>query len=310
MEEDSLLHLSQKAAECGHLENKLQALQDQRRVVDQTAVSLQVDYRLEQEDVEKLEGRSLTNYFFQVIGKMDDKLDQQRQEAYAAKVKLDAAQAHLAGIDHDIQEILEQLHEGRIAKAQYRQELEKKRALIRHSGSTAGEELLAMEERMAGLKAQKKEIQEAISAGIQARTMAERILDALSSADDWNTWDMLGGGGIITHMAKYSHLDDAQDMVQALQSRLRRYQTELADIQISADLQVSVDGFLRFADYFFDGLFVDWAVGDRIDRSQGEVRKVERQIERMQSRLSQLESDVDREMELLKEQMDRLVVQA
>jgi len=33
-------------------------------------------------------------------------------------------------------------------------------------------------------------------------------------------------------------------------------------------MQVNVDGFLRFADYFFDGLFADWAVLDRINQSQ------------------------------------------
>ena len=37
----------------------------------------------------------------------------------------------------------------------------------------------------------------------------------------------------------------------------RRFKTELADVEITADLQITVDGFLKFADFFFDGLFTD-----------------------------------------------------
>lgn len=52
-----------------------------------------------------------------------------------------------------------------------------------------------------------------------------------------------------------------------LQSQLRAFRTELADVTISADFQVNIDGFLRFADYVFDGIFADWAVLDRINQA-------------------------------------------
>ena len=88
---DTLFELQQKVAMKPSLEAKLRELQNQRREYDREVVSLRVAFRKEQEDVEKLEGRSLANYFFQVVGKLDEKLDQERREAYAAKVKLDAA---------------------------------------------------------------------------------------------------------------------------------------------------------------------------------------------------------------------------
>ena len=40
----------------------------------------------EQLDVERLERRSLTNYFYQVVGKLDDKLTKEKKEAYEAKL--------------------------------------------------------------------------------------------------------------------------------------------------------------------------------------------------------------------------------
>ena len=214
---DILTELQQKVAMRPALEAKLRELQNQRREYDREVISLRVAFRKEQEDVEKLEGRSLANYFFQVVGKLDEKLDQERREAYAAKVKLDAAERELAGIEADISEIQAQLNEIRVAEVQYKEELEKKRAMLKASGTTAADQIIEIEQKIAALEAQKKEIKEAISAGYSARSVADRILSELESADGWNTWDMFGGG-IITHMAKHSHLDEAQDLVSQLQS--------------------------------------------------------------------------------------------
>ncbi len=303
-----LTELQQKVAMKSALETKLRELQNQRREYDREVISLRVDFRTEQEDVEKLEGRSLANYFFQVVGKLDEKLDQERREAYAAKVKLDAAERELAGIESDIAEIQTQLNEIRVAEAQYKEELEKKRAALKASGTADADQMVDIEQKIVVLEAQKKEIKEAISAGYSARGTADRILSELESADGWNTWDMFGGGGIITHMAKHSHLDEAQDLVSDLQSKLRRFKTELADIQINANMQVNIDGFLRFADYFFDGLFADWAVGDKISQSMNSVSSTKSQISRTLDKLNEMEKAANQGVEKLKTQLDDLVV--
>ena len=307
---DTLYELRKKVAMKSSVETKLRELQNQRKIYDREVISLRIDFRKEQEDVERLEGRSLANYFFQVVGKLDEKLDQERQEAYAAKVKLDAAERELAGIESDISDIQVQLNEIRIAEAEYQDGLKKKRAVLRTSGLETDEQIMDLEQKIAAMEAQKREIKEAISAGYSARATADRILSELNSADNWNTWDMFGGGGIITHVAKHSHLDSAQDLVSELQSKLRRFKTELADIRITANTQVNVDGFLRFADYFFDGLFADWAVGDRINQSMNSVSGTKNQISRTLDKLSSMEKTVDDEIARLKLQLDDLIVKA
>ena len=307
---DTLFELQQKVARKPSLEAKLRELQNQRREYDREVISLRVAFRKEQEDVDKLEGRSLANYFFQVVGKLDDKLDQERKEAYAAKVKLDAAERELAGIESDISEIRQQITDVLVAEARYKEALERKQRQLKESGMLFADQILSLEDRISTLQAQKQEITEAISAGISARSTADRILSELKDADDWNTWDMFAGGGIITHMAKHSHLDSAQDLVSELQSKLRRFKTELADIQITANMQVNVDGFLRFADYFFDGLFADWAVGDRINQSMNSVSSTKSQISRTLDKLSSMEKTADSEISRLKLQLEDLVVKA
>lgn len=310
VQEETLAQLQQKVSMKNQLEAKRNELHKQRWEFDKKVISLRVAYHMEQEDVEKLEGRSLANYFFQVIGKLDDKLDKERQEAYAAKVKLDAAEQELAAIEAEIQEIQGQLAEIAHAEETYQKAMLNKRLELRNSGTAEGEMILELEEKIRFLESRKQEIREAIRAGQSARGTADRILSELNDADNWNTWDLLGGGGIVTHVAKHGHLDEAQDLIGSLQSKLRKFQTELADVQIRSGTQVNVDGFLRFADYFFDGLFADWAVGKQIQKSYSSVEHTKSQINQALRKLEDLESASEKELKLLKAQLEERIVNA
>ena len=304
----TLKELQQMIASKPSLEAKLRELERQRAEYDRRVVSLRVAFREEQADVEKLEGRSLANYFFQVVGKLDDKLTKERQEAYAARVKLDAAERELAAIDGDIQDLYARLSDVRRAQEQYDAAILQKHIDVRDSNTTEGERLREMDAALASLEAYRKEIREAINAGSSAQATADRILGELESADNWNTWDMFGGGGMITHMAKHSHLDQAQDLTEELQQKLRRFKTELSDIQIAADTQVNIDGFLRFADYFFDGLFVDWTVGNRIKQSRSSVSDTRKQITRTLDQLTAMEQETLRRIDRLQVEQKEFLI--
>ena len=306
--DNDLIRLQQKVAMKKQLEAKLNDLRSQRCVFDKKIIELRVEHRSEQEDVEKLEGRSLANYFYQLFGKLDEKLSEERREVSAAKVKLDAAERELAAVDCEIEEIQTQLQELYGCEQSYAAALEAKRNVVKSSGTPTAAQILELEEKIAFLESQKKEIREAIAAGNIAMGTADSVLSELEDADGWNTWDMLGGGGIITHMAKHSHLDEAQEKVEQLQGKLRRFKTELADIDIHADMQVSIDGFLRFADYFFDGLFADWAVGDKISESQSSVQKVKGQISSALSKLESMEKGADAQIHAWEAKIEELLV--
>ena len=305
-----LLELQQKLASKPFLEAKLRELDAQKREFDRKIISLRVAFREEQADVEKLEGRSLANYFFQVVGKLDDKLTKERQEAYAAKVKLDAAEREMAAIEADIAQIHTQIAEIHQAQIQYDAALAQKRSDLTSSDTPEGQKIRDMEQQVAALQSYAREIREAINAGSSARGTADQILRELDSAQNWNTWDMFGGSGIITHMAKHGHLDSAQDLTEELQRKLRRFKTELADIQITADTQVNIDGFLRFADYFFDGLFADWTVGNRISESISSVTATRSKISSTITKLEAMESKTHQEIQRLNAELDRFIVQA
>lgn len=51
---------------------------------------------------------------------------------------------------------------------------------------------------------------------------------------------------------KRSKMNDAQYLMEAAKSDLKRFQKELVDVNVPLDLKMEVGSFLSFADFFFD----------------------------------------------------------
>ena len=83
MSDSTLKELWQQVAEKKNCEAKQKELTAQRDTLADRLKKLEKSKLAEQADVDRLEGHSLATFFYQVIGKMDEKLDKERQEAYA-----------------------------------------------------------------------------------------------------------------------------------------------------------------------------------------------------------------------------------
>lgn len=308
-QQDELSALRQQLARKAQLETRVEQLRAQRRELARKADKLKAAQQEEQADVDRLEGRSLAAFFYAFTGKMEEKLDEERREAYAARVKYDAAARELAAVEGDLARDEAELGQLTGCEAAYRQALEAKAAALRAAGDPAVGQIARLEKEMAAAEREHKELEEAIAAGRSARDWADRILEQLDSAENWAVWDMMGGN-LLVDMAKHDRLDQAQEMVEQLQVELRRFKTELSDVSIDADMQVKMDGFLRFADYFFDGLFADWAVMDHIENSQKQVAQTRRQVEEVLSGLENRLTAVERDYAALAQKREEQILAA
>ena len=306
---DELKEFHSKVARKKHLEVVLQDLWAQEQELVPKVAELEKIKMDEQEDVERLEGGSLAAFFYSVVGKMDEKLDKERQEAYMASVKFDAAVRQLETVEYEIEKSEKELEELQGCEERYEQLLKEKLEILKSATDSVAAEILQLEESILHINNQKREIEEAVSAGDQALKVAKDVQSSLKSADGWSTFDMLGGGWIAS-MAKHEHLDEAQHKVELLQIKLRKFRTELDDVKISADMKVSIDGFTRFADFFFDGLFMDWMVADQISQSQKQVALTTLQIEEAIERLEKLQAKAEKDKEHLQKQLEELVVRS
>ena len=305
--DNKLKELHDRCARASHLSSIVPELRSQKEYLESEVCKLEAIKNKEQADVDRLEGRSLAAYFYNVVGKLDHQLDKERREAYAARVKYDTAAQELAAVIDELNTAEAELRELIGCENEYQTLLREKAAAIKAAGGAKAEAILELETRLAALSSRAKELREAISAGGAAYGTASQVMKSLESAEGWGTFDLLGGG-LISDIAKHSHLDKAQHAVNMLQSDLRRFKTELADVTINADIQVSIDGFLGFADFFFDGLFADWAVMDRISQSMYRVSDTRDQIENLLHRLKRLSAENETKLADTRARLDELVL--
>jgi len=303
-----LQELQEKVARKQQLERRKEELYAQRGELRRRVEELDAIRIREQADVDKLENRSLSNFFYNVIGKMDELLDKEREEAYAAAVKYDVALRELEDVQADLEACTREYAALYGVEREYLKAMEEKAAALKAAGGAAGEEILKQEQHIAAWQNRKKEIFEAIAAGSQALNAAKGALSSVKKAGSFATWDMLGGG-LLADMAKYDALDRAQGEIEHLQRMLRRFHTELTDVRINANIAVNIDGFTRTADYIFDGLFMDWAVSSRIDGSKRQVEQVIQRIESALEQLKQQQTAADNAIREARHAIDRLVLQ-
>ena len=259
----------------------------------------------EQRDVDAMSRVSLTSIFSAIRGNKDEKLAHEELEARAAALKYDMAVRRLEAVRTRIKQTRDKLAALGGCERRFSDAVNAKLSELRQSDSEVGEKICRVEERIAYLSGQQRETQEAISVGKSAANQILSIQRSLDSAEDWGVFDLLGGGFVST-MAKHSHLDDAQAQVEHLQQLLSRFRTELSDIQVNADLRIHIDGFLRFADYFFDDLFSDWAVLNRIDESRVQVTNTGEQVQSLLRHLNQIRENIDSETLSLRHELTQL----
>ena len=288
------------------LEAMLGELRSQQAVLQEKAVRLEKTMLSEKKDVERLEEGSLTALFYLLTGQKTEKLDRERREYYAARIKYDAAVRELKAIEQDIECTREDLEDLADCETRYAKAMEQKRLAIAQAGNARSEELLGREQSLTFLQSQERELEEAITAGTAALRTANDLVHSLKQAESMGIFDVLGGG-FLTDMAKHETLDEAQKNVEQLQLDLQKFNKELADVAVREGLQVGIDRMLKFADFFFDGLLTDLTVPDNIRHSHNFVDQTRDQILGTLRQLQTKLEEVRHKQTRAKAEMDSLI---
>ncbi len=119
-----LMELQQKVARKKKLESILQELKQQRGELTDKVNLLKQTKLKEEADVDKLQGKSLAAIFYTIFGKKEEKLDKEKQEAYAAVVKYKVAVQEMETIESEIRQYEAELMELKNCELEYEQMLE------------------------------------------------------------------------------------------------------------------------------------------------------------------------------------------
>lgn len=260
----------------------------------------------EEADVAALEHLSLASLVQTVLGRREERLDQEEREAVAARLRYQEACRTLADVEARLAQAEQAQRAAQADRARYDALLKEKQALLKERDPELARRLVPLEERAARCRSLLREIAEAQSAGRRAREALDRVAQALDSAEGWGAWDMLGGGLIAT-MAKHSRIDDARQAASEAQDLLSRFHNELADVQVCAQIRIDIGELETFCDFFFDGLIVDWVVQSQIQDAQESVAEPQRQLAAAMEQLDRMESQTTAELARTESELRTLI---
>lgn len=271
-----LAKLARDNARAKHLEAVIDDMKIQRTQLREKCDRLNTVRVQESEDVANLENGGIASFLLNLTGKLEEKLDKERREAYAAQAKYDTALRELSQLEYEIDKYTVEFETLHKSGEEYRRLVRERVSSIK-GGSADNDDIFALEQNLIILQEQNAELEEAVAAGETAVNTAKEILVYLDKADGWSTMDFFLGSFRVD-IAKHDNLDKAQSGINQLQSQLRRFKSELADVTIDKNIGIDIDSLTTFADFFWDDLFSNLAVQEKITNAKSQINNVRYQI--------------------------------
>lgn len=285
---------------------QLSSYQKERKEQQEKAQQLLETLNAEQEDVDKLTSKSLTNLMLTISGKKDDKLDKEKQEVAVAQLKYEEAKQTVEDMDKEINELHRRLGDVAGSENEYQNLLLEKEKLMKDDQSPLTPQLYELSEKKAELQALKTELNEAIQAGNRVKHILDKAEESLEKAAGWGTFDMLGGGMISTAV-KHNHIDEAQDYIHQAQHQMRVFEKELRDVNEESEFGIDISGMLKFADFFFDGFISDFMVQGRINESLDQVKNQSSEVHQLIRSLQTTLQDTEKELTNLEQERKEII---
>jgi len=307
--EETFAQVQERLGRKKKLPGYIRELKSQLIAKEQTVEELEAILQSEQRDVERLKGLSLANLFSTLAGDKERKLEQEQIEYLAAKAKYEVAAKELESIQESLNRYETELASMEDYETQYQQMLNQRIEIMKAQNHSKAQEIAELEEQNRRLKQQRIHIQEAMEAGNKALTTCDKLRSQLARAQGWSNWDAYQRGGLVSDIAKYDALKEAESIVGVLQCQLSEFKTEMADVKISRDLYVGVDSLTHFADIFFDSVFVDLSVRAEISSSLSQTEKTRQQILEAKNKLGTMADAISGEQTQIKQQIESMLLE-
>ena len=290
-------------------EKKLRSLQIEydNRCHDKNKAFKQLEK--ENKDVDKITGVSFQSFVATLLKNRDEKLEKEELEAIEAKRVYDAIVYDIENLTDEIESLKSKVRQKTVYQAAYDQALQEKKDYVVSQSPEAWAKIEETQLLMQTLGGEVKELREAIHASGNVISTSNNALSELTDAKNLGVWDMLGGGLLVT-MAKRDHMAKAQTKINEMNYSLKRFSKELEDVNMYLTTDIEIGNYMSFADYFFDGFFMDMMVQNKIDSALSSVTKMNNQVRTVKGQLSSRLSEKETERKRMILSMEEWIINA
>lgn len=306
---DTLAELTEVArlrAERDHLTVRHAAAAREVEVLEERVQEASRRLADERRDVEKLESMSLTRVLSAARGRRLDDLDREQAEARAAEYAYATEHARWQAALREQAEVVRRLNGLGLLDERWEAALAAKEAEV-SADTEEGRRLSQLAGEVGRAEADHREAVEALDACLHAGHVLGLAAKHLGSAGNWATYDTFFGGGLMADMVKHQKLDQAAALLRDADQALHHLATELADVGIGPVGSVGITELNKTFDVWFDNIFSDWSVANRIDEARQRVAHTLQTLARLDADLRQRLAAIDEHRARLVQEREELL---
>jgi hypothetical protein len=310
MDSKKLADIKNKLSMLPELKDRLKKLNDRIYKEEQNVQKLLSELNAESYDVEKLQKDTLSVTLLRVIGRYEGRLDKEMQEALAAKLNYDKAADTVIELKNEGIEISGRITELENESSLYEEELKnREKVLMNNINDETAIKYKQLEAERKLLTKQLLETKEASRAASKVKNSADEVINQLNSAEDWATYDVFTNGGIFSHMAKYEHIDNAQSEINRLAIQLKELRKELSDANLLDNLEITnIDSATRAFDFWFDNIFTDLNIRDKIRNDIEKLMKLCSQVDSIIEELQNVDLIINNKLDDIESRKKDLLI--
>lgn len=287
----------------------MEQLKKQEVACQQALSEYQLQYVKEQEEMDKLSHLSWSSLWAAAKGCLEEDLEREQAEVWAVQAKIQETHRQLEEIHREIEACRARVSADESCEVEYCDLLKRKETDYRRSDPNFVARMAELERRELAAATERRELNEALCVGGRVLEQMAAVFNRLENARNWSSWD-IASNSVYADIMKYSNMDEAQRMIEELQSELRRYQAELVDVAQDASFILIMDVCTWGIDICFDNVFAAWMVRDRIIQASNRLEEVQQRVQQTQGQLESRLEDVQQRMESLRKEREETVSRA
>lgn len=262
---DSIEEIRIKIGAIDTLERKLAACSERIKEAEERVCGLLKECEKQKLNVRKIQDESLYSFFLKLLGRYREKLKKEEREEIEAKLEYDRVAAELEELKKEKQELENKINQLLMLEYRYQAELDRRRAAAVRLEGEKGDKFRQLECENDLIIGRLAETGQALAAALRSRQSAECVLHALEKAEIWAMYCLTESGGLISRLAKYSHIDNAESAFNRLISHLKSLQAEIMDIEGAELTCISrITSAERILDYWMDDFVIDSFICEKI----------------------------------------------
>ena len=272
-----------------HALERAARLAEQRDQWTERLDDLRREASLEREEADEWNGRGFVQLVYWLFGRLDERRELESSQAMAAAARLATAHEALASTERSLAEARASVptHDD-LAGA-----LTHLRTTLEHLEPHTYAWVVQCEQQAAAVRSDLAEIDEAVRAIDACSEAVAAARQQLRSAANWGTWDLLGGG-LLVSAVKRGHVEEALTTLERVATALTAVRKELADVPGSLTVPQGLElssGAWTF-DVWFDNIFSDLNMQRRIDDAAGQAEQLAGRLTAVRAHLGAQRRDV------------------